>query len=101
MVQTLFGSLWQILYIAIFVTTLYAFIEALRTPAQAFPAMDKQTKGLWTGLLGVGTFVSLSAALGFFGMFSFLALAAALIYLLDVRPATRNVGRSDGPYGPW
>ncbi|RNL84054.1 DUF2516 family protein [Halostreptopolyspora alba] len=97
----MFGSLWQIIYIAIFVTTLYALIEAARTPAQAFPAADKQTKGLWTGLLGVGTFLSLSAAVGFFYFFSFLALVAALIYLLDVRPATRSVGRADGPYGPW
>ncbi|WP_184581976.1 DUF2516 family protein [Lipingzhangella halophila] len=98
MVNTSIGFLWQILFIAIFVTTLYALIEALRTPAQAFPAADKQTKGLWTALLGVGTFVSLSAALGFGAFFTILALAAALIYLVDVRPATRSIGRADGPW---
>ncbi|GAA1982449.1 DUF2516 family protein [Nocardiopsis rhodophaea] len=92
---------WQIIYIAIFVTTLYAFIEALRVPAQAYPAMDKQTKGLWVGLLGVGLFVSLSAALTSYGFFTFLALVASLIFLLDVRPAVRGIGRNDGPYGPW
>ncbi|MFC3998468.1 DUF2516 family protein [Nocardiopsis sediminis] len=92
---------YQIIYIAIFVTSLYAFIEALRTPAPAFPAMDKQTKKLWVGLLGVATGLSLLAVASGTGMLTFLALIAALIFILDVRPAVRNVGRSEGPYGRW
>ncbi|MFC4562718.1 DUF2516 family protein [Nocardiopsis mangrovi] len=92
---------YQIIYIAIFVTSLYAFIEALRTPAPAYAAMDKQTKKLWVGLLGVATALSLLAVVSGTGMLTFLALIAALIFILDVRPAVRNVGRSEGPYGPW
>ncbi|WP_081620727.1 DUF2516 family protein [Nocardiopsis potens] len=95
------GLIWQAIYIAIFVTSLFALVEAVRTPSQAFPAMDKQTKGMWVAILGVGTGLSLLAALSGGGMFTFLALVAALIFILDVRPAVRGVGRSDGPYGPW
>ncbi|MFD0772936.1 DUF2516 family protein [Streptomonospora algeriensis] len=93
--------LWWLIYVAIFVASLYALVDAVRTPAQAFPAMDKQTKKLWVGLLAVGTFVSFSAVFTSMRFFVFIALIAALIYLLDVRPAVRGVGRSDGPYGPW
>ncbi|WP_141926033.1 DUF2516 family protein [Haloactinospora alba] len=91
-----FGSLWILIYIAIFVASLYALVDAARTPAEAFPAMDKQTKKLWLILLGVGTFISLSAVLAGQRMFVFLALIAALIYLLDVRPAVSGIRRSDG-----
>ncbi|MFB9799526.1 DUF2516 family protein [Streptomonospora salina] len=93
--------LWWLIYVAIFVASLYALVDAVRTPAQAFPAMDKQTKKLWVGLLSVGTFVSFSAVFTSMRFFVFIALIAALIYLLDVRPAVRGVGRSEGPYGPW
>ncbi|WP_157036258.1 DUF2516 family protein [Streptomonospora alba] len=93
--------LWWLIYVAIFVASLYALVDAVRTPAQAFPVMDKQTKKLWVGLLAVGTFVSFSAVFTSMRFFVFIALIAALIYLLDVRPAVRGVGRNDGPYGPW
>ncbi|MFC7326423.1 DUF2516 family protein [Marinactinospora rubrisoli] len=97
-----FSLLWKAIYLAIFVTTLYALVEAARTPAQAFPAMDKQTKGLWVGILGVGAVLSLGAVFGYFAFFTILSLIAALIFLLDVRPAVRGIGRpGDGPYGPW
>ncbi|GAB3206873.1 DUF2516 family protein [Marinactinospora thermotolerans] len=97
-----FSLLWKVIYLAIFVTTLYALVEAVRTPAQAFPAMDKQTKGLWVGLLGAGTLLSLSAVLGYGAFLTILSLIVSLIYLLDVRPAVKSIGRpGDGPYGPW
>lgn len=101
--MVLMGYLYQAIYIAIFVTTLYALIEALRTPAEAYTAMDKQTKGLWAAILGVGTGLSLLAALGAGGFLTFLSLVAALIFILDVRPAVRGIGRGggSGPYGPW
>ncbi|WP_084468829.1 DUF2516 family protein [Nocardiopsis trehalosi] len=92
---------YQIIYIAIFVTSLFALIEALRTPAPAYEAMDKQTKKLWVILLGVGTLISLLAVVSGSGMLTFLALIAALVFIVDVRPAVRGAGRSDGPYGRW
>ncbi|TDQ55191.1 DUF2516 family protein [Actinorugispora endophytica] len=100
--MTFIGLLWKVIYLAIFVTTLYALVEAVRTPAQAFPAMDKQTKGLWVGLLSAGTLISLGAVMGWFVFMTILALIAALIFILDVRPAVRGIGRpGEGPYGRW
>ncbi|MDT0304519.1 DUF2516 family protein [Streptomonospora wellingtoniae] len=93
--------LWWLIYVAIFVTSLFALVDASRTPAQAFPAMDKQTKKLWVGLLAVGTFVAFSAVFSSIRFFVFIALIATLIYLLDVRPAVRSIGRNEGPYGRW
>ncbi|WP_460856006.1 DUF2516 family protein [Nocardiopsis coralliicola] len=101
MVDAGFGLLMHAIYIAIFAVSLFALIEALRTPAQAFPAMDKQTKPLWLAILGVAALLSMMAAFSGSGMLTFLALIAALIFILDVRPAVRSAGRNDGPYGPW
>ncbi|GAA1073026.1 DUF2516 family protein [Nocardiopsis exhalans] len=100
----MFYWIWQLIYLVTFVASLYAFIEALRTPEQAFVVMDKQTKKLWVILTGVATGLSLLAVLSGTGMFVILGLVATLIFLLDVRPAVKGVGGSNqnnGPYGPW
>ncbi|WP_285758776.1 DUF2516 family protein [Nocardiopsis ansamitocini] len=100
--MTFMDLLFRAIFLAIFVTSLYALVEAARTPAQAFPAMDKQTKGLWVGLLSLGSLLSLSATLGYGAFLVFLSLVVALIFMLDVRPAVRSITRpGDGPYGPW
>lgn len=98
-----FDLLWKGIYLVIFVVNLYALIEAIRTPAEAFPLMDKQSKRLWVGLLGVGTVLALSAVMGSFAIFVILSLIASLVFMLDVRPAVRGVSgnRNEGPYGPW
>ncbi|WP_116245652.1 DUF2516 family protein [Nocardiopsis sp. FIRDI 009] len=99
----MFGLIWQAIYLVTFVASLYALIEAIRTPAQAFELMDKQTKKLWLILTGAATGLSLLAVFSGTGMFVILGLVATLVFLLDVRPAVKGVGggRSNGPYGPW
>lgn len=96
------GLIWQLIYLVTFVASLYAFIEALRTPEQAFVVMDKQTKQLWLILTGVATAVSLLAVFSGRGMFVILSLVATLIFLLDVRPAVKGISgnQNNGPYGP-
>lgn len=97
------GLIWQAIYLVTFVASLYALIEALRTPASAFELMDKQTKKLWVVLTGIATALSLLAVFSGRGMFVILGLVATLIFLLDVRPAVKGVGgnSNNGPYGPW
>lgn len=100
----MFAMIWWAIYLATFVASLYALIEALRTPAPAFQMMDKQTKGLWVALLGIATALSFLAVMSGRGMFVILGLVATLVFLLDVRPAVKGAaggGRNDGPYGPW
>ncbi|MFE3460137.1 DUF2516 family protein [Nocardiopsis aegyptia] len=95
--------IWMAIYTATFVASLYALIEALRTPASAFEIMDKQNKRLWVILTGAATGVSLLAVLTGTGFLVIMGLVATLIFLLDVRPAVKGSqgGRNNGPYGPW
>ncbi|ADH69719.1 MULTISPECIES: DUF2516 family protein [Nocardiopsis] len=99
----MFGLIWHAIYLVTFVASLYALIEAVRTPAAAFELMDKQTKKLWVILTGVATALSLLAVFSGRGMFVILGLVATLVFLLDVRPAVKGVGgnSNNGPYGPW
>jgi len=71
---------------------LFAFVDALSRPAQAYDAADKQTKTAWlwiTGLALVAHFVFPALV----GLFSFAGIIAAFVYLLDVRPALIAVTR--------
>lgn len=80
--------------------SLGAFINCLLQRADAFPAIGTLSKSAWLALIGV-TFVLallLSYGGGGLGLFSLIALAVALVYLLDVRPAVRDVS---GGRGPW
>ncbi len=97
-----FGLIWQAIYLVTFVASLYALIEAVRTPAAAFELMDKQNKKLWVILTGAATGLSLLAVFSGRGMFVILGLVATLVFLLDVRPAVKGVGgNNNGPYGSW
>ncbi|SEG85909.1 Protein of unknown function [Thermomonospora echinospora] len=89
---------------------LWALFDALRTPAGAYAAADKQNKNLWLILLVVACVVGLGGAVNMLHLLSILPIAAflvAAIYLADVRPAVRQYRKrgggssSSGPYGPW
>lgn len=83
----------------------YAFVSAARAPKVAFPAVGRLTKTVWLLILGVAallTFYSLSSPTS---LLSLLGAAAAIYFLVDVRPKVRGVapdrsGR-DGPYSGW
>jgi hypothetical protein len=77
----------------------FAFVDALRHPENAYVAAGKRTRTFWLVLLGVALaigFVTLFNPLSIFGL---LAFVGAAVYLADVRPALRQVrgigGRSD------
>ena len=94
--------------LAAFVVELWAFIDAIGRPSQAFVATGKQTKQLWLIILGVAAVVGLGGAAYGVSPISILPVAAfvaAAIYLTDVRPKVKEFrgggGSSNGPYGPW
>ena len=99
------------LAVAALVVEVWAFVDAIRRPTAAFPAAGKQTKPLWLIITGVAGAIGLySAAYGFglsliVGILPVAAFIAAAIYLTDVRPRVREMGRGggshQGPYGPW
>lgn len=63
-----------------------------------FPAVSALTKGVWLALLAGGALVSMLGMTGARGLmiFALIGLVAALVYLLDVRPAIRDLGTN-----PW
>ena len=101
------------LAVAAFIVELWAFVDAITRPTAAFPAASKQTKPLWLIITGVAGAIGLYAAtqvhtqgIGLVvGILPVAAFIAAAIYLTDVRPKVREIGKGGsshhGPYGPW
>ena len=106
-----FGKLMYWVSWALLLFSLFALVDSAIRRDDAYRAADKQTKAFWLIILG------LAAAVNFFmGILDFLpiiGLIATIVYIVDVRPALRQVsgggrrwprGRgssSDGPYGPF
>jgi hypothetical protein len=100
--------LWffEVLMAAAFVVEAWAFIDALRRPAGAFPAVGKLTKPLWLIITGVAAVIGLASLAYHMTLISILpivAFVAAAVYLTDVRPKVKEFprGSNSGPYGPW
>jgi hypothetical protein len=89
-----------VIFFAILLIKVAALIDAVTRRESAFPAVGKQTKTFWVVLLVVAL---LTTGMSFL---SIAGLVAALVYLVDVRPAVKDVPRGGsqqhmGPYGPW
>jgi undecaprenyl-diphosphatase len=83
------------------VLALWALVDLARRPAAAFVSAGKRTKKFWGILLGVAVLVAF-VALPPLRQLTFLALGsavAAVVYLVDVRPAVRGLQR--GGNNPW
>ncbi|MFA7323403.1 MAG: DUF2516 family protein [Candidatus Nanopelagicales bacterium] len=73
------------LWVLFLVLKVYAVIDCARRPAQAFPAVGRQTKVLWLILTGVSALAGL--VLGDpLQLLSIAGLVASMVYLFDVRP---------------
>ena len=80
----------------------WALMHAVKTPARAFAVTGKQTKNLWLIILGLATLFGFSAAVGFIDPLSIFTIASVIasgIYLADVRPAVKGIGKGGEP-GP-
>ena len=93
------------LYGAVFVLSVWAFIDAATRPAGAFVSAGKRTKTFWlliTTIAALVAFVAIPPPLGI-GLLSFLALGSAvgaIVYLVDVRPAVQPYSGRRGGRGP-
>ncbi|WP_285514940.1 DUF2516 family protein [Streptomyces sp. NBRC 14336] len=102
-----FNSFLGLLYLAMLVFAVAAFVMAALFREDAYRAADKQNKGFWLIILGVAVLVNFLVPMLFLQI---AGLIASIVFMVDVRPALRQVsggrgrGRgssSDGPYGPW
>lgn len=73
---------------------LWALVDAITRPGAAFPVAGKLSKPIWIGILAAAVLLGGTSVLGLFGL---IGLVAAIVYLVDVRPAVREVR----PGGPW
>lgn len=118
MLITGFFGVIALLSWALFLFAVFAFVDAAIHRQDAYRAADKKSKLFWLVVLGVAAVV-----MKFVSILSFLpiiGLVAVIVYMVDVRPAVRQVtGRgmgggtrtafrrrnrgssSDGPYGPY
>ncbi|MCK8680539.1 MULTISPECIES: DUF2516 family protein [Streptomyces] len=105
-----FGTFISLLYLAMTLLAVAAFLLAVTAREDAYRAADKQSKTFWLVILGITVAVNLLVPMLFLQI---AGLIASIVFMVDVRPALRQVsgggkrgGRrggssSDGPYGPY
>jgi len=96
---SLAGGLLLLINLGLLVLVVWALIDALTRPAAAFIAAGKQTKPIWLAILGVALLLVLVGLGGVLGIFGFIVAVAAIVYLVDVRPAVREMRPGGGPWG--
>jgi Protein of unknown function (DUF2516) len=90
------GWVQLVIELVVVVVECAAFINCLTQRAEAFPVVGSVPKAGWLALT-FGALV-LTLLLSTFSIFGMVAVAVALVYLLDVRPALRDA--VDG-HGSW
>lgn len=90
--ESLSGVVLTIVSLAQLGALLFSLGHALRVRSDAFAAAGKQSKMFWGALLGVSLALRLTIAspLDLFGV---IASIAAIVYIVDVRPAINDVLR--------
>jgi hypothetical protein len=109
-VLDVFGSVQGIVSLALTLGSLgvkgYALFDAVRVKQEAYSLAGKLTKNIWLLILGVALAVNI-VVLNPLNFLNLLGVVAAAVYLVDVRPAVKQVGGGGsrgthmGPYGPW
>ncbi|MFI5714449.1 DUF2516 family protein [Nocardia sp. NPDC051750] len=93
--EQVFGLTWWImaaLWLLAISATVFALVHAVRQRSDAFTAVDKLTKPIWLGILGVAALLLLVTAPQL-GLLAFISIIATGIYLADVRPKVDEVQR--------
>ncbi len=87
MLQGVAGLVVEVIFWAVLLATVYAFVHAALQRPDAYTATDKLTKPVWLVILGAGAL--LSWVLGVTGIA--IAAVATGVYLVDVRPKLLEV----------
>jgi hypothetical protein len=71
---------------------IFAFVNSLMYPSEAYSSANKLTKPAWAIILGLGLVVQLVMG-GPLGFINIAFTIAAFVYLADVRPALASLTR--------
>lgn len=78
--------------LAMFIAQAFAFIDAISHRPDAYVAADKLTKNAWMIILGLGVAAHM-LIWSPLSIFNLAGIVAALVYIVDVRPALRSLTR--------
>ena len=73
-----------VLWVLFGIVKIWAFIDCVRRPAEAFPAVGRVSKVLWLILTGAAALTGLIPNLTI-GIIGIAGIVVALVYLFDVR----------------
>jgi hypothetical protein len=79
------GPLLNVVWLGLEILKLWALVDCATRPVAAFPLHDKLTKTAWLVILVISALLGLVA--GPIGVLSIAGTIAAVVYLVDVRPA--------------
>ena len=86
----------EALYWATLALTVWALVDAVIRPAAGYVTAGKLTKPAWVAITALAAVVLyLQGPMTFLGL---PAVIAAVVYLVDVRPAVRGVQRGNSPW---
>lgn len=90
----MFGAVQDLVVLVLWIVLLglkgFAFVECLRAPTQAFPAVGRQSKVLWLVLTGLALLTGLLPNLTL-SLFGIAGVVVALIYVFDIRPKIKSI----------
>ena len=89
-------AVYLVVYYGCLALGLWALVDAALRRADAYPAVDRQTKVIWLGILGGGliaqwAFPALGGSL--LGVLGMAGIVAAIVYLVDVRKRLVEITR--------
>ncbi|MGY1855297.1 DUF2516 family protein [Modestobacter sp. SYSU DS0290] len=92
------GFVYELVRLGTLALALWAFVDAIVRPTAAFVAAGKLTKPGWMAITGIAALVIWWQ--GPLNLFGLPAVIAAVVYLVDVRPAVRELRRG-GNNNSW
>jgi hypothetical protein len=85
---------WLII-VVLFIIEVVALVNCLSQRADAFPVVGSLSKNQWTAILLASAIATILC--GFtLQLLAFIAITAAAVYMLDVRPALRDAANGSG-----
>jgi hypothetical protein len=78
----------------------FAFVDAASRREDAYRAADKKTKPFWLIVLGLALGLDLLLGASFFSFLTLAGLVAAIVYMVDVRPAIKALTAGRGGTDP-
>jgi hypothetical protein len=82
-------GLLTIIAVAVLVVQAWALIDCITRPSNAFEAAGKLTKPAWVAITAIA--LAVAFLFGSLGILGLAGVVASIVYLVDVRPAIKEI----------